>query len=698
MSKFNKSRNDDCRSEYSDKSERSERSERSEISKRSWKSERSNRTDRSTSSKLESKKDPNLKKALEKLMDERVILKNSIKSQNMKFKSIQEELDTSEAYYKGQITTLLNERDTLATQVDKFKKQLELSKKSKNTLSPEEVSKLKSQNEAAVKEIQRLSLSIQEQASNYANEKDQICKSYTSQIDEHFKTIHNLSNNGLSENNRLSSVKYQLQESISEKFKADVNLLNLKKEYNEKLGELQREKIKSDNLLNKTRKELEALSLTIKNERITLDVNNKLKITTLEKYNATQISSLKSSYAKIITSIQGELTKAKADLETIVDNRLRDKDSEINKLKIFLDQRNKVHEKLRTDHELLNLQHAEQLKQKSVSDTGSADKDIKIRELENKLLHVQADNFLKLKKVTHERDIHIQEELNLGDKLKSKDVDIERLKLEIVHIKSQNLLTFKTELTNRVDAEKIVIERNIKQSYDDKYLEREVEFNNAKTKVRELEHLLDIRKKENQVKLTGLVQQHRFDIQILNTQLNSVRSELNNKNAEYVDYSNKLKKMLVDATRELNKLQADSKVKDENIASMTLQLEDQHQALAKSRESPDQAMKIRKIRSDCLETLKKERADNQQLKSQFETLQVSLENIKRKLADKEIECNQLIAIHNEIKSSFTDNLNGQKQIYNEALLEKDEVLLKNYKRISELEQLLSSAMIKMIDK
>jgi hypothetical protein len=105
--------------------------------------------------------------------------------------------------------------------------------------------------------------------------------------------------------------------------------------------------------------------------------------------------------------------------------------------------------------------------------------------------------------------------------------------------------------------------------------------------------------------------------------------------------------------------------------------------------SSDSKVKIKKIREDCIEKLKKGFVEIEQLNANNSKLNEYLQITKNSLDSKDTEIQYINETHDKLKNSFLTNINKQKCAMDQTLKVRDALIADRDAKISKLEDLLS---------
>lgn len=841
---------------------------------RSETSRYSNRSTRSSS-----RRDQSMRQAVEQLMDERTRLKSDLKRLNTKVRGLTEELDTTQAYYKGQVTSLLDERDELADQLEHVRQQLDNAHNDVSTKIANEKRRLEARTENVRAETRRLTAQneiLQEQVKNFESEREQMRTMFESQLEAR-ESVYKQQAEQAAERAKAADADSCIQ-------RAEAQRIAVERDF--RLDQLMTEKKRAEEAVVKMQQEVEQKLNTAAREKTLALTELQYQINTMEQDKTNQLNAMKAAQERVKTAMEAELTRVRAELsENVADKRVKEMDMEISRLNSIVKQQSDIAERLKAENGSIKKQFVTNLnKQQQDAEAAVSDRDQIIKDMENEARAYHAESAMRLKNAHNEGDTLRQEIASLKEQINSKEGEIQRLNLEMSHMRNQYETSFKNDLMQRVNSERLIAERNAEKEYTDKLAVMQNELNDTKLKARYLEHQVAIINRESEAKLAELAQTHKFALhdaqkqvsaQIKETenvkrmvaisqrehsdQIAQVKRETSAKMSDQLsehmakikdleqqlkarakeheehrmaaieiekrrearadenmakvrkecdenmqrvneerdallgkitileervktvkkDFLNKLNDQTLKNEAKKQELKSELeetvKAKDEEIASLsntiaakredfivrmnaasesTKQLKaDLEEAQREARErttkasqlatqlksmetesgqkitklteekktlqaaldkartdievkdallvdakgAPNASEKMRKVRDDCLTTMKKQRIACDEATTRAESLQIELENTKQELATKTRDLEHSTRTHAEVKDSFVQNLNNQREMYETALAEKTQLLDQQSERIMELEKLTATAMHKIVD-
>jgi hypothetical protein len=105
--------------------------------------------------------------------------------------------------------------------------------------------------------------------------------------------------------------------------------------------------------------------------------------------------------------------------------------------------------------------------------------------------------------------------------------------------------------------------------------------------------------------------------------------------------------------------------------------------------------KLRKMRDDCIESLRRNKIEITELKQGNIKLKRNIAILEEQLISKNKEIENVLGSNKDLKASYVENLNAQKIVMGKVASEKQVIINKNDIRISELEALLSDTVRKL---
>jgi len=227
-----------------------------------------------------------------------------------------------------------------------------------------------------------------------------------------------------------------------------------------------------------------------------------------------------------------------------------------------------------------------------------------------------------------------------------------------------------------------------------------------RTVTTELQHKLDASEEENK-RSHAIIKANRSQFSM---QLNAMsglsspeKEELRNAKADIKDKKgqlNKLKTLCESLNKKINTVQAQTQIDAQRLAQEKAQFLSDKEALVKKANTPvrDTSIenKLKKMRDNCVEALRRQKIelnnlkqDNLKMKRQIVTFEADTKKKQSDLADS-------TSINTSLKNSYIVDLNAQKISSEKDMAAKEEMINKKQLRISELEQMLSDAVRKIM--
>ena len=163
----------------------------------------------------------------------------------------------------------------------------------------------------------------------------------------------------------------------------------------------------------------------------------------------------------------------------------------------------------------------------------------------------------------------------------------------------------------------------------------------------------------------------------------------------------KLKKHFLDIDQALKDTRNEWRLEKNRLSEKERTLEEEKKKLAESATNPvrnhEVEEKLKKMRDDCLNALRQQKLELNQIKDENLQMQQKLNSAESIIQSKNVEMEKFAEAQTELKESFVNNLNKQKTDKEKAIAEKQDIIDRRERRISELENLMTGAMKKMTE-
>lgn len=454
-------------------------------------------------------KDRSLKIAVEKLMDERIKLKGDIKKLTSRVNASREELDTSQAYYQGQVTSLLDERDELSEQVERYKDEAQRAQSEATNKVAIEKRKHETKIDAKANEIIRLNAKVESmlgQIQTNELEKEQqreaLELSYRRQLEQ------------VSERARSASQGTDAE-------RADAHRRMMEQDMKVSLAETNRGR--AEEAHTKTKQELGAQITTLTNENALLKAHNRIAGESVKTDCDRMVAGLRASHDAAMKQLQDELLGVRNELASNKsDKRVREQEDDIANLNHIVKQRESVIEKVRVESDSLKKQFVSNLnKQQMDTEAAVTDRDRMIRDLEGELRSTRAEAILKIREATSNNDATVREIADLKAQLHVKENEIKMVIANTAQANAHREAVLKTEVTERVAAARNAAEREAERIYNEKLVVIQEQLSAAKLTTSEHTHQLAIVRREAETRINEVAQKNKTDIRNVETDAKS---------------------------------------------------------------------------------------------------------------------------------------------------------------------------------
>lgn len=450
-------------------------------------------------------KDMSLKSAVEKLMDERIKLKGDIK----KLTASREELDTSQAYYQGQVTSLLDERDELSEQVERYKDEAQRARSEATNKVAIEKRKHETKIDAKANEIIRLNAKVESmlgQIQTNELEKQQqreaLELSYRRQLEQVLERARSASQGTDAE-------------------RADAHRRMVEQDMKVSLAETNRGRAEEAHM--KTKQELGAQITTLTNENALLKAHNRIAGESVKTDCDRMVAGLRASHDAAMKQLQDELLGVRNELAiNKSDKRVREQEDDIAHLNHIVKQRESVIEKVRVESDSLKKQFVSNLnKQQMDTEAAITDRDRMIHDLEGELRSTRAEAILKIREATSNNNATVREIADLKAQLHVKENEIKTVVANTAKANAHREAALKSEITERVAAARNAAEREAERIYNEKLVVIQGQLNAAKLTTSEHTHQLAIVRREAATRINEVAQKNKEDIRNLETDAKS---------------------------------------------------------------------------------------------------------------------------------------------------------------------------------
>lgn len=180
-------------------------------------------------------------------------------------------------------------------------------------------------------------------------------------------------------------------------------------------------------------------------------------------------------------------------------------------------------------------------------------------------------------------------------------------------------------------------------------------------------------------------------------ELHKIKEELSERTLQL----EKLKKHFLDIDQALKDTRNEWRSEKNRLSEKERTLEEEKKKLAESATNPvrnhEVEEKLKKMRDDCLNALRQQKLELNQVKDENLQMQQKLNSAESIIQSKNVEMEKFAEAQTELKESFVNNLNKQKTDKEKAIAEKQNIIDRRERRISELENLMTGAMKKMTE-
>ena len=182
------------------------------------------------------------------------------------------------------------------------------------------------------------------------------------------------------------------------------------------------------------------------------------------------------------------------------------------------------------------------------------------------------------------------------------------------------------------------------------------------------------------------------------TKLNDITVAERNK---YKAELKQLQEKLMSTVGHLENMKIQNAKEKEELSKEKEELSKEKEELKKKTNTPvrDLVMEanLRKMRDDCIEALRKNKIELNELKQENLVIKREANNLEKQLQEKEASIKQISGSSVSLKENYIQTLNNQKTEWDKKVKEKERVIGEKSARITELESMLSDAVRKLTD-